>query len=163
MIPRKFLVAGLVLLIAVILSVAILSGFGHNQVHAGKTPANSTSTAQASSTSSTSTIFIPSNKTREGFSESISDSGFSQPAFLAIFGAQAYINVTNSGTKPHTFTINNTDGSGYLVDTGYMAPGESMTINFTIPAPGNYTFYSRVPGDIKAGLSGQLVVLKGPS
>ena len=74
-------------------------------------------------------------------------------------GAEVRIVAENKGVTSHTFTISNfTGGQGYFVDTGFINSGLSKEVNFTAPAPGNYTYFCRVPGHEGLGMQGALIV-----
>ena len=74
-------------------------------------------------------------------------------------GAEVRIVAENKGVTSHTFTISNiTGGQGYFVDTGFINSGLSKEVNFTAPAPGNYTYFCRVPGHEGLGMQGTLIV-----
>jgi plastocyanin len=84
---------------------------------------------------------------------------FSVSNIIALPGDIITINFRNTGDEDHTFTINNPNGSGYLVDTGYVAPGTNKSVTFTVPsAPGTYTYYCRVPGHKEDGMVGTLEI-----
>jgi uncharacterized cupredoxin-like copper-binding protein len=43
------------------------------------------------------------------------------------------------------------------VKTGYLSPGESVTLTVNLPA-GSYTFFCTIPGHRPAGMVGTLIV-----
>jgi len=84
---------------------------------------------------------------------------FSASNIVVAAGSVLTVTFKNTGDEDHTFTINNPNGSGYLVDSGYVAPGQNKTVTFTVPsASGNYTYYCRVPGHKEDGMVGTLEV-----
>lgn len=143
----KGLVIGVVILI--ILAIAAAS------MLAARQQAQQPSSSQQSPSATPSTTAVP-----ERFNIAIEDGTswhFSPMVILAVSGAPISVYVTNNGASAHTFTINGT-GSTYLADSGSIAPGSSVFVNFTVPGPGNYTYYSRLPGDAQKGLEGQFIV-----
>src|SRR3990172_4968611 len=67
----------------------------------------------------------------------------------------ARLTVRNAGSVEHSWTI---EGKEKEVNTGYIQPGQSKTISFTIDQPGTYTVYCDVPGHRELGMVGQLTV-----
>ncbi len=65
---------------------------------------------------------------------------------------EATITVTNAGTTVHDLTFEGID-----VKSGYLNPGESVTLSVNLPA-GSYTFYCTIPGHRPAGMVGALIV-----
>ena len=69
-----------------------------------------------------------------------------------IADTEVAITVTNAGAAVHDLTFEQID-----VKTGYLNPGESITISVNLPA-GSYTFFCTIPGHRPAGMVGTLIV-----
>jgi plastocyanin len=79
--------------------------------------------------------------------------GFEPSHIHAIAGADVTIDVTNTGSELHTFTIPDLG-----VDTGTINPGESISVSFTAPSAGDYAFICTYAGHEEAGMTGTLAV-----
>lgn len=66
------------------------------------------------------------------------------------YGSNVTLFITNNGIVPHGLEI---IGPGFNVSLPEMIlPGESATLNFTAPPPGNYTIFSQRSGDMALGM-----------
>jgi nitrite reductase (NO-forming) len=81
------------------------------------------------------------------------DIAFTQTELTVPANSEITVNLTNSGTAPHTFTI---DALG--VDSGQIPPGGTGTVTFNSGAPGTQEYYCSVPGHKQAGMVGTLIV-----
>ncbi len=69
-------------------------------------------------------------------------------------GSTVRLTLKNSGNVSHNLMIDDSD-----VATTLVSPGDSETIDFTVPdEAGTYEFYCSVPGHKEAGMEGTLVV-----
>ena len=82
------------------------------------------------------TLFITGEVTIE-----VSDAEFMPSYFESAVGRDVIITVTNTGTRPHNFSI---DAFDIDID---LAPGETATVEIENPELGRYTFYSDLPRD----------------
>lgn len=69
------------------------------------------------------------------------DNSFDPSSLSAPAGSEVTVEVTNDGSNPHTFTIDDLD-----VDTSTIASGESATATFTMPEA-SVTFYCAIHGE----------------
>ena len=81
---------------------------------------------------------------------SLADNSYSPNTLTATAGQALTVNLTNGGTQPHTFTIDN------VVDSGQIAAGATGRATFTPASAGTLTFYCTVHG--RSIMSGQLTV-----
>jgi hypothetical protein len=83
----------------------------------------------------------------------LTDRGFIPSRFDQAINQPITITLVNTGTRRHTFTIDELD-----VDIA-LEPGETKTI--TIPSPrrlGHYTYYSDTPEDRALGMTGTMTI-----
>lgn len=66
-------------------------------------------------------------------------------------GERVRVVFTNTGSLPHDFVI-----EGLGIKTKVIGAGETDTIEFTVPASVNYSFYCSVPGHREAGMEGSI-------
>lgn len=78
---------------------------------------------------------------------------FSPATLTAKRGVKVRLIFKNSGTVPHTWTIDE-----LRVDTGRLSPGQSKTIEFVAERSATFTSYCTVPGHRERGMVGTLVV-----
>jgi plastocyanin len=76
------------------------------------------------------------------------DNSFDPATLMAVAGTPVTIVVTNNGSNPHTFTIDDLE-----VDTGTIAAGESASETFIMPET-SVTFYCAIHGE--AAMSGAI-------
>ncbi len=75
------------------------------------------------------------------------------PSVLTItHGQNIVLHVWNKGTVGHNLQITS------VGSTPEIAPGGEYTLNFTAPAPGNYSMIDSDPGYVGYGMSGTLLV-----
>lgn len=89
-------------------------------------------------------------------------------AWTVTAGQPVTVNLDNTGTLSHTWTIMKTPISGNYTDADksdiyfsspVVASGTSTTISFTAPStPGKYQVICTQPGHFEAGMVGQLTV-----
>jgi len=80
--------------------------------------------------------------------------GYAPNAFTVSAGAAVTIAVTSGDSLVHVFAFQDASLSAVAVGVG---PGETRAITFNAPTkPGNYTFYSNVPG--QSGETGVMTV-----
>ena len=86
---------------------------------------------------------------------SVSGTEFSfSPANLTVTaGEKVKLTFKNNGGASHNFVIQSLG-----VSTRTISPGQTDTIEFTVPASGTYTFTCSVPGHAIAGMLGDLLV-----
>jgi hypothetical protein len=83
----------------------------------------------------------------------LTDRGFIPSRFENAINQEIAVTLVNSGTRPHTFTIDELD-----VDVA-VAPGETKQL--TIPSPrrlGRYPYYSDTPLDRELDMSGIMTI-----
>ena len=80
----------------------------------------------------------------------IVDLAFKPESLSATAGKEVTLELKNSGTQPHTFTITG------LVDSGRIEAGQTKTISFTLGQAGSLTFFCTVHG--QGTMSGKLTV-----
>jgi hypothetical protein len=68
-------------------------------------------------------------------------------------GKPVTLALTNAGAAPHAFVV-----AELAIDVE-LRPGETTTIEITVP-PGNYTFFSDIPGQREAGMVGTMVAVE---
>ncbi len=78
-------------------------------------------------------------------------------------GKQVTVNLKNTGTAAHTFTVISKPVNGsytpayrpnVLFDSGLIQPGSSKVVTFTAPSTaGSYEYICTVPGHLEAGMS----------
>ncbi len=98
----------------------------------------------------------------------ISEFKFEPSSFTVSAGKQVTVNLKNSGTVPHTFTLmskpvngafSSADQANVLFDSGQIQPGASKTVTFTAPtSPGTYEYVCTVPGHLDSGMKGEMTV-----
>lgn len=76
------------------------------------------------------------------------DNSFEPSSLQAPAGAEVTVELTNDGSNPHTFTIDDP-----AVDTGSVEGGGSATVSFTMPDQ-EVTFYCKIHG--QAVMSGTI-------
>ncbi len=118
-------------------------------------------TASASSDNSANNSGVTLNITMSEFK--FDPSSWTVPA-----GKTVTINLKNTGSAPHTWTVMSKpisgsytfdDQSDILFNSGRVLPGASKTVNFTTPStPGNYQVICILSGHFEAGMLGQLTV-----
>ncbi len=69
-------------------------------------------------------------------------------------GETVTINIVNNGALQHNLVINGTS-----VNTPPINPGQNLTVTFTAPAAGTYTYYSSVGNDRSFGMVGTMKVV----
>jgi FtsP/CotA-like multicopper oxidase with cupredoxin domain len=77
------------------------------------------------------------------------------PVLWANHGDTIDLTITNTRTAPHAFVI---DG---VIDTGPIAPGDTVSVSFAAPSPGTYMYEDSSNGSVNRvlGLHGVLVVM----
>ena len=75
------------------------------------------------------------------------------PVMIDVTPGDVTINVTNSGTMEHNFSIRELGQA-----TKNIQPGESVTLKLSSVKPGNYTTFCSVPGHEGSGMKGVLMV-----
>ncbi len=83
-------------------------------------------------------------------------------------GQKVTVNLKNTGSVQHTFTVMKTpvsgsytqaDAANIYFNSDVVQPGASKTVTFTAPStPGTYQFICTVQGHLEAGMHGSLVV-----
>ncbi len=83
-------------------------------------------------------------------------------------GKQVTVNLKNTGTVAHTFTVmskpvngsfTSADQANVLFDSGLIQPSSSKTVTLTAPSTaGSYEYICTVPGHLEAGMKGNLIV-----
>lgn len=76
------------------------------------------------------------------------DNSFDPSSLSVAAGSEVTVEVTNNGSNPHTFTIDDPE-----VDTSTIAAGESATATFAMPET-SVTFYCAIHGE--ATMSGTI-------
>jgi len=71
----------------------------------------------------------------------ISDTGFSPTHFESAVGRDVTINLVNTGSRPHNFTM-----AAFDIDID-LAPGETASVDIPLPDLGEYPYTSSAPGD----------------
>lgn len=84
---------------------------------------------------------------------SATDSRFNPSSITAKAGQNMKIVFTNNGSMHHDFVI-----EGLGVRTNAIGPGQTETVEFLVPAPGNYTFYCSVDNHRELGMVGSFIV-----
>ena len=83
---------------------------------------------------------------RASLAVSVVDNSFDPTSLSAAAGSVVSIEVTNDGSNPHTFSIDDVD-----VDTGTLNGGDSTTVTFTMP-DGDLQYYCKIHGaDVMSG------------
>jgi hypothetical protein len=83
----------------------------------------------------------------------LTDRGFIPSRFENAVNSDIVITLTNTGTRPHTFTIDELD-----VDVS-VAPGETKVITLESPPRlGQYIYYSNTPEDKALGMMGIMTI-----
>lgn len=76
------------------------------------------------------------------------------PSSIALTeGERVRVVFTNAGSAPHDFSI-----EGLGIKTRVIGAGQTDSVEFTVPASGNYTFFCSVAGHRQAGMEGSLSV-----
>jgi len=98
----------------------------------------------------------------------MTDFKYDPSAWTVPAGKPVTVNLKNTGTVPHTWTVMSKPVSGsytaadqanVLFDSGVIASGASKTVTFNAPGtPGTYQVICTQPGHIEAGMVGQLTV-----
>ncbi len=98
----------------------------------------------------------------------MSDLKFTPNTWNVSAGSQVTVNIKNTGSVNHTWTVMKTpisgsyksaDASNVYYNSEQVAAGTSKTVTFTAPStPGTYQVICTVPGHFEAGMSGQLIV-----
>jgi hypothetical protein len=71
-------------------------------------------------------------------------------------GSNVYLDVVNRGVVDNTFNIS---GNGFAYSIKHaLLPGQNSTLEFTAPAPGNYSIFSSIPGRKELGMNATLYV-----
>jgi plastocyanin len=150
---RKLLAVPLVLLAVFVFA----CGGDDDDDDGGGTPAaNPTAAATSPATSPTQAPSganpTPGGATGGGSPLEVTIADFSyDPAELTIeAGVESTIQVTNGGSFPHTFTIDD------VTDSGRLDGGNQGFVSFTVDEPGEYEFYCTVHGADR--MSGTLTV-----
>jgi len=87
--------------------------------------------------------------------------GFPGPAIFAASGDELAFRVTNHLDEVHEFRVLGAGQGGADVDSGPIAPGETVEVRFTAPAGGTYLYLDprNAPVNRALGLHGAFVVL----
>ena len=98
----------------------------------------------------------------------MTDYKFDPSAWTVPAGKTITVNLKNSGSAPHTWTImtkpitgpyTSADKPDILFDSGTLESGSSKTFSFTAPStPGNFQVICIVRGHLEFGMVGQLTV-----
>ncbi len=154
-------VLGLIVVIAIVVGGYYVASSGILGAKNGQTSQSTTTILSTASSAPTSTIKQNTSNSQKTDIFNVTEKEYSiTPNTMTVnAGDKVVLQVKNIGTVSHTFTISNPSGSGYLVDTGYLSPGQNATVSFTAPAMGNYTYYCRVTGHSDLGMRGTLIVL----
>ena len=101
-------------------------------------------------------------------SVTLNEFSFTPNSWTVNAGQQVTINLKNSGTVTHDFTIMKTPISGSFTDADkanevwaspMVAAGQSQTVTFTAPStPGTYQVVCTESGHFEAGMTGTLTV-----
>lgn len=85
---------------------------------------------------------------------SVVDFGFNfNPAFAVKAGQSVTLNVTNTGSFSHSFTI--TTG---VIDSGVLSPGQSQPVTFTAPASGSLAYFCRIHGVVSGTMKSSIAI-----
>jgi len=71
----------------------------------------------------------------------VTDAGFVPIHFESAVGRDVTITLINTGSRPHTFTM-----QGFDIDID-LAPGETASVEILQPPIGDYRYTSDAPGD----------------
>lgn len=82
-----------------------------------------------------------------------SEYSFTPSSFTVNKGDRVALTFKNAGTTSHTFTI-----AELNVDTGFVSPGSSQTVEFDVPTAGVFTYYCAVDGHEGLGMKGTMTV-----
>jgi plastocyanin len=82
----------------------------------------------------------------------LTDDGFIPDRVLSAVGHDLTVTLINSGSRPHSFTIDRLNIDAHL------APGETKTVHLNGVVIGEYTYYSDLPADKAMGMSGHLSI-----
>ncbi len=98
----------------------------------------------------------------------MADIKFDPSTWTVNAGSQVTVNIKNTGTVEHTWTVMKTPISGSYTaanqsdiyyNSDKIPAGTTKTVTFTAPSqPGNYQVICTVPGHFEAGMVGQLTV-----
>lgn len=83
--------------------------------------------------------------------------GFSPSTLTAPAGAEVTVTLTNAESAPlvpHDWVLEGVDGAG----TGNVAPGDSASVTFVAPAPGDYVFFCSLGDHRERGMVGTFTV-----
>ncbi len=102
------------------------------------------------------------------FNVTMTDFKFQPDTLNVSAGQKVTVNLKNTGSVQHTFTVMKTpvsgsytsaDASNIYYDSGPVDAGASKTVTFTAPSTaGTYQFICTVQGHLEAGMHGSLVV-----
>ncbi len=98
----------------------------------------------------------------------MTDFKFDPASYNVTAGQQITVNLKNTGSVAHTWTVMKTPISGsysdanasdILFNSDQVQPGSSKTVTFTAPSTaGDYQVICTVPGHLEAGMVGHLIV-----
>ena len=162
--PLGAVVAAALLIMALVLGlgwgqwIPVASTRGEGTPGAEATPSRSASPSAATPQSTQLPLYtpIPVNEARNVVGRltiQLTDRGFIPSRFEQAINQPIDFTLVNTGTRRHTFTIDELD-----VDVA-LEPGETKTI--TIPSPrhlGHYTYYSDTPEDRALGMTGIMTI-----
>jgi plastocyanin len=82
----------------------------------------------------------------------LTDDGYIPDRVLSAEGHDLTVTLINSGSRPHSFTIDQLNIDAQL------APGETKTVQLNDVVIGEYTYYSDLPADKAMGMMGHLSI-----
>jgi hypothetical protein len=141
--------AGLLLLIATLITFATLGG-GLSYAGPGATPAASPGASPVASPVAAVPQRPGANIIVGHVTVEITDTGFVPDHFESAVGRNVTINLVNSGSRPHNFTL-----AAFDIDID-LAPGETASAYIPLPDLGDYHYTSDAAGD--EAFSGTMIV-----